>query len=1022
VILFGAQNQALVGVEVQIDGRTASTDDVGGCALDSAPGMHTLRLAVPLDQLPEAPVSTGPFIIDVPDVHVGAHQETQLIVTLSDSGAVLTLDVLAPDQSQTRSLTQEFEKAQTERAKGTVQGFVTAIEDGKPIAGARVYVRGAPVEAESADDGTFSLELPANTYLLSVIHPRFSTQSVPDVVVEGGRVTSLRVELSPASVELEELVVTAPHIEGGIATLLSERRETSAVADVIGAEQMSRSGDSSAASALARVTGLTVVDGKYVIVRGMGERYSSMTLNRLQVPSPEPTRRVVPLDIFPTGVLESVVVQKTFSPDMPGEFGGGIVQVRSRGYPDDLLLNVSLSSTFNTQTHLRENLTYEGGKLDFLGIDDGTRGYPADFPQGRKLKLRTRLSPPGEDYSADELTELGQSLPVNYETRRVVSPLDFGITTSVGNRFDLGPAKIGFVAATGYKSEYAAVRNAISRTVRTDAGSTIPRDDFRVDQSLRTISSSAFLDWGVELSEAQKLKFTSMLLRQTEDSTTYRAGWDDNLGRDTRRYRLSWVERQVLMQQASGSHRFEKLNDFEVQWRYAYARAKRIEPDRRDYQYLNVLNTDEYAVESGTGGNERLFGDLNDATHEGSIDLIQPFAVWSNLTAKLKAGGLAYARSREAEVRRFQFNVRLPEEERSLAPNDLFATERIGNGPGFLEFREVTFPSDFYDASMNIEAGYGMLELPLLESLEIMGGARIEHANIEVSTFDPFAAEASPVAVELDDTDILPASTLTWRFIEDFQFRAGYSRTVNRPDLRELSPNQFFDVENNITLQGSPTLKRALISNYDARVEWYYSTDEVFSLGGFFKTFDDPIETTITPTDSQTILGLANTRAAQIMGVEAEGRKRFDFVDSALDPLYLAGNFSLIASEVEIDLIRGGTYKRPLQSQSPWVLNAQLGWDDTLDGGTGTSAALLYNVAGRRIRAVGNPDQNIPDQYEEPFHRLDFVLSQNLRHGFKIGAKAQNILNPEQKWKQGDVLVRRFRRGVDLAVSLAWSY
>jgi outer membrane receptor protein involved in Fe transport len=268
---------------------------------------------------------------------------------------------------------------------------------------------------------------------------------------------------------------------------------------------------------------------------------------------------------------------------------------------------------------------------------------------------------------------------------------------------------------------------------------------------------------------------------------------------------------------------------------------------------------------------------------------------------------------------------------------------------------------------------------------------------------------------------VLPAATVTYRFIDDFQLRSGYSRTLNRPDLRELSSSQYDDIEANAVLRGSAALQRASIDSFDMRLEWYLTNDEVLSVGGFYKHFDKPIELTVQP-GAEIIYTFQNADSARTFGLELDARKRLTFLGSAFEPLYLAANFAWIDSEVGITLESGRRYERPLQSQSPWVVNAQLGWDDAGDDGTGTAFALLYNVSGRRIRAVSNPNLNIPEQYEEPFHRLDFVLSQTLPRGFKLGVRAQNLLNAEQTWKQGDIVVRRFRRGVDLAASVAYSY
>jgi TonB-dependent receptor len=305
----------------------------------------------------------------------------------------------------------------------------------------------------------------------------------------------------------------------------------------------------------------------------------------------------------------------------------------------------------------------------------------------------------------------------------------------------------------------------------------------------------------------------------------------------------------------------------------------------------------------------------------------------------------------------------------------------------------------------------------------VMGGARVEHAAINVSTFAAFDSSMGRTEAKLDNVDALPAVTATWRFIEDFQLRAGYSKTLNRPDFRELSPSYYYDLDTNLLLVGNADIKRALIQNYDLRMEWYYTPDEVFSVGGFYKSFKDPIEQTY-GIGAERFYTVTNSDSAVSMGLELEGRKRFGFISKVLESLYLASNLSLITSTVDVTYSGDGLYHRPLQGQSPWVVNVQLGWDDSGEGGTGTSASLLFNTAGERIRFVGSPDPSVMlgDIYEQPIHRLDFVFSQELPHKLKLGGRARNLLNAEEKWTRDGHTLRSFKRGTEFQASLSWSY
>jgi TonB-dependent receptor len=279
------------------------------------------------------------------------------------------------------------------------------------------------------------------------------------------------------------------------------------------------------------------------------------------------------------------------------------------------------------------------------------------------------------------------------------------------------------------------------------------------------------------------------------------------------------------------------------------------------------------------------------------------------------------------------------------------------------------------------------------------------------------------VVSKLDKTDVLPAATLTVRLFDDYQIRAAYNRTVNRPDLRELSAQAYYDIELNATTVGNPDLKRAVIDAADLRLEWYLSPDEVFSLGGFYKKIDNAIEISVVPSAAGDTYSLSNAKKAFLAGFEVEGRKRFGFIHRKLEPLFLSGNFSWIKSKVDFEFeVSGAKGSRPLQSQSPWVVNASLGYDDDVEGGSGTAVTLLYNVAGERLRAVGDVQNKRPDQYEQSFHQLDLVISQRLKRGFTIGFRGQNLLNSTQRWKADDIVVRRFKRGAYLTLNLGWSY
>jgi len=410
---------------------------------------------------------------------------------------------------------------------------------------------------------------------------------------------------------------------------------------------------------------------------------------------------------------------------------------------------------------------------------------------------------------------------------------------------------------------------------------------------------------------------------------------------------------------------------------------------------------------------------LHEKIHDFGADLTFRYEPWADLEANAKIGGSHMSRKREVDTIRITFNGSLPPEVRRQSPDQVFSERYIGGDDGWL-LDDVTQGTDAYEAEQTIDAAYLMTELPLAKSVTLMGGLRMEESKQRVDTFDPFSSEES-IRAELDDLDWLPAATATWRFTDDMSVRGGYGRTVSRPDFRELSQATFLDVTKGIRYRGNPDLERAAIDNLDMRWEWYLSTDEIVSLGGFYKQFHHPIEQVVAGGTDYS-LTWNNAEAATNYGAEIEARSRLGFAAGALEDFYVATNIAIIQSNVDLgDKAAASTSKsRPLQGQSPYVINAQIGFDDPSEEGTGIQAAVLYNRFGPRISEVGRFD--LPDVYERPTHRVDVVYSQRLGYGLQLKLKAKNVLNPKIEFEQADEVVQEFKRGREMSAGLKWSY
>ncbi len=1013
------QGAPVHGIELMEGDRTyAYSDENGAIHQRLAPGARKLALR------------WGNALLAEINLSLHAHESVQIIANLPEAGNAALIS-LESSRSNTpvlgggsAAVSKKADAAVISEAQKSahIHGYVTSLEGGNPVPGAQIYISGLSGSIRTDANGEYRVQLAPGLYSMSVVHPDFSTQVFDEFPLGADENLQKDIELTPSGLELEEFVVSAPDLEGGVAALSDERRNTSAVVEVIGAEQMSSAGDSDAASALKRVTGLTVVDGKYVYVRGLGDRYSSTTLNGAGLPSPDPTRRVVPLDLFPTGVLGSVVIQKTFSPNMPGEFGGGTVQLRTRGLPEEKFRKISVSLEANSQTTFQEGLGYDGGGLDFLGIDDGTRAMPAQLDSltdgGRRLLT-------GQDPA--EVEAAGESLPVRYATYPVTLPPDAGVKFSLGDRYEAYDANWGwgYLFSFQYKNEWQ-LRDDYSATFGLSGrGDLVTFDEVQRQITENEINLGGMLHLGLEWGNYHRYESTTLLTRQTTDTVVRKAAYYSENDINAIDTTLEWVESQLFLQQFQGEHEFPRLHDLGVNWLATVSTASRYEPDTRFYRYEQD-EQGRYAFSQEGQSNETSFEDLNDTNLGFKTDFSLPFYDVLGATTTVKFGLLAESKERESQFTRFRF---LTDFSRNNIPySDLYAStpdailDPSHIGPDGYQLRNTTLPTDNYTAEQLISAQYLMAEMDY-ERFKMMGGARLEYSKQTVNTFkltDPNQV----VPAELETTDLLPALSLTWVASPALQFRAAYSNTLNRPDFKELSEAPYIDPDTRRVVIGNPALQRARISNYDLRAEWYLTRFETLSMAFFYKNFEQPIEQVIR-LGAGGIITFDNAESAQNYGIEFQGRTWLSrLFGRSFSRFYLAGNLSMIESSVKLGKAgdQQTNQQRPLQGQSPWVINATLGYENLI---TATKASLLFNMAGERITSVGV--KGMPDAYEQPVPQLDFVYSRRIYEGAN-GKKAsfkfriKNILDPEYKTLRGNEVERLTRKGISFKASLSYSF
>ena len=992
------------GIRVAVDGWAIGqrTSEDGAFQLALPPGRYRLTF------------DGGSRSAPIP---VRAGQSTEVIVTLDPDGGAARLDVEAP----AAAASQPTSRPVAEGPRVVVRGRVVDAAQGRPVVGARVFVQGTPLEGVTGKDGGFGLELNPGQHRLTVVHPSYSTETLEKLEVGPGGVDGLEVRMTPAAVQLADMVVTAPKVVGSSLTLLEERRAASAVEDMIGAEQMAKSGDGDASEALKRVTGVTVVGGKYVYVRGLGERYSSTLLNGATLPSPEPERRVVPLDMFPTDMLKSVVIQKTYSPDMPAEFGGGAVQLRTRDYPMTWVSSVSLSSGMTAGSTFAKGIKYRGGGLDWLGFDAGTRALPdavARASDGSPLLERDMFSERG--YTARELERFGEAMPDVWNlTSGTVWP-NLGFSGTVGTGGTLLGRKAGFLTSVTYDNDWLALQREMEIFVVGGGGKLEPAHSYHFDELKNTVTLAGILSAGIDLTPRQKLRLTTLVDRITDNEARQYEGFNRDVGTNIRVSRLRWVERMLLASQLRGEHALLPRQGIDLGWSYTLSLATRSEPDRREVRYDQEQQAaDVWLLSDRPEGNQRLHSGLSDVGHDVGLNVSWAFKQWSDLAARLRAGGNVVVKDREVNTRRYKFQHKGPKSGDtailSLSPEEIFTPENIG--PDGFQFEEITRQTDNYEASQRVWATWAALDLPLLSWLRLAGGVRLESSTQRVLTYELFNPELEPVTADLGTVDVLPSATVSLTPLRDHVLRLGYSRTVSRPDFRELSPATFNDVTGGRQIFGNPDLERALIDNVDLRWEWYFTRGESVSLALFYKRFTRPIET-IVEVSAQHSVTYANADGADNLGGELEGRKSFGFIHRALRDLHVGANAALIHSRVDLPEDQGiqTSSSRPLQGQSPFAVNLQLGYDNV---DIGTAATLLYNVFGARIDQVGA--LGAPDIYEEPVHQLDLVVKQKLTRRLSLSFKAKNLIDPLVRLTQGERTTESYRRGRAFSVALSGS-
>ena len=869
---------------------------------------------------------------------------------------------------------------------GTIRGKVTDQETGEELIGSTVIIKGTTKGSATDFEGNYAItNVEPGTYELVFTYISYQNKTISDVVVKAGEVTVINVPLSSDAEQLEEVVVTAEVIRDTDAALTTVKRKSANVLDGISSETFKKIGDSDAASAIKRVPGVSVQGGKYVYVRGLGDRYTKTILNGMEIPGLDPDRNSIQMDIFPTNVVDNIIVKKSFTADLPADFTGGIVDVEIKDFPEEKTIAFTGSMGINPDMHFNDNyLTYDGGSTDFLGFDDGTRDIPfssqSNLPREGLASNNTQL--------AQDLASYTRAFDPTFAPTKSTSAPNYSLGFTAGNQYNKSGYSIGFNSALNYRNTTTFYENAIDNSLyEKNADPSVKELDLDRQRIGSIGSNNVFLSGlaGVAVkTNASKIKL-SLLHVQNGESTSNRILEQNFLQSVNRseRFAIQYTQRSITNAILSGEHYFGDSR-LTLDWKVTPTVSSIQDKDVRQVPF--TLEGEAREIQPSEGGNpRRLWRNLDEQNVSGKFSLTKEFEINGN-ASKLSVGSSYTFKNRDFEIDNFDFlianetNVNLGGD-----ANQLLADQNIyNNGTG--TYVTGTYQgSNSYSGETNNFGAFISGELALTENFKAIVGLRVEQfRQLYTGGDQDWFNSNGGQGIYYRNTEILnsikpfPTANLIYKLNENSNLRGSFARTIARPSFKEKSIAQIFDPLSNTFWIGNIDLIESDINNFDLRYEYYFRGGQTIAVSSFYKTFVNPIEVVVVNQNTPDQFTARNNGDAQVYGMELEAKKTLEFISPSLRDLSLNLNASYIISKLEMDdeeynarannLREGETLERTrdMQGQSPYLINAGLSYDNY---DKALEASLYYNVQGPSLARVGIG--NIPDLYNDPFHSLN---------------------------------------------------
>ncbi|MCH8557229.1 MAG: TonB-dependent receptor [Balneolia bacterium] len=924
------------------------------------------------------------------------------------------------------ALNAGFAEVLSAQNTGTLSGLVLDESDREAVIGASVRLEGTMLGAATDIDGRYIIRnIPAGTYTVIFNYVGYAALSITEVEITAGGRHELNALIRESTLHLDAITVSASRQRNTDASLIQDIRRTSQIVTGVSGQQIARSQDSNAAQVMQRIPGVTIVDSRFVMIRGLSERYNSVMINNVQAPSTEIDKRTFSFDLISSGSLDRMLISKSGSAELPGDFAGGVIKLYTVEQTEENFSSFSLGLGYRPGTTGRTYMQSAGSRTDFLGFDNGFRRLPSDFPDTRALQSSPR--------NAELRRDAALTLPNNFMPESGTALADHSVGIGFGRNWQSGRRNWSNITTIDYGTGYEYYERSFFRYLEWEDRSRpiLQRFAYNDDTWQKETRLSLMSNFTLRSGRDHVFRFKNLYNQIGENTTIIRRGTDfiQRPDDELQNYMLGYRSRSIYTGQLEGAHTIS--DNAQVNWTAGLSYLGESEPDLRRFRTfrangdLDSRFTMQMPPSSNLFDTGRYYGELDEISLNQGADFTLRLPGLLNF---VKTGYLVDYRDRDFSSRYMSylypgfFNPETREELIRLPLDEVFAAENIRTLDGFV-LEEGTRPIDSYTASNLTTAGYITTELPVATAL-VSAGLRVEHNRQTLNSRDDFQV----IRVDNNVLSALPFLNISLPVTDRSQIRTGYSRTVNRPEFRELAPFVFYDYKLDANRAGNPNLRTARIDNAEMRFEYYPRLGEIMTLGVFFKYFDSPIENRTIVTTESPQFSYVNADYAVSYGAEAEFRKSFSGVTGSelIDRFSVSANATIIFSEVDLGesaLAQEST--RALQGQSPYILNGAIYYDDQRRR---VQAGLVYNIVGPRIFSVG--DVLFPTIYEMPRHSADINATVGVSRISSVKLGVKNFLNAPFRFYQdsdrngrantdNDDVVFRYTTGPE--INLSWN-